>query len=221
MPARKLRSFIVQQLRLPNKDALSLFADKKVLVNGKPASVTAVITDKDAVTVNGKVLQEKKKLIYIKFYKPRGIESTLNKNIPGNLTTVFSHPEKLFPVGRLDQQSEGLMILTNDGVYYQRTADKNAKVEKEYVVTVNKPITAAFIQQMQGGVKIMGKMTRPAIVKQTGECTFTIILTEGMNRQIRRMCYQLGYEVERLVRVRIGKVEMGNLEAGKWEYLVR
>jgi 23S rRNA pseudouridine2604 synthase len=219
VPAFKLRSFLVQHLKLSNKEVLALLSSKKVLVNGTAANGASEISHNEEIIVNGKVIREKKNFVYIKFYKPRGIESTLNKHIPDNLTTVFTFPEKLFPVGRLDKESEGLMIFTNDGEYYKRIADKNAKVEKEYVVTVNKPITKDFIEQMESGVKIMGKMTRPALLKaKLGAPTvFNLTLTEGMNRQIRRMCYKLGYEVERLVRVRIDKVELGKLKAGKWE----
>jgi 23S rRNA pseudouridine2604 synthase len=222
MPALKLRTFLVYNLRLSNKEALTLLRSKKVLVDGQVAKPGDKVLRHEEIRVDGRIIREKTRLVYIKFYKPRGIESTLNRNIPGNLTTVFNYPEKLFPVGRLDQESEGLMIFTNDGHYYKRIAEKEANVEKEYRVTVNKPITPGFVQQMESGVMIMGKMTKRATVIVTplandGDTVFHLILKEGLNRQIRRMCYKLGYEVDRLVRVRIDNVELGRLAPGKWE----
>ena len=212
---QKLRVFLVKKLNVSFKEALKLFQNNKILLNGKKANPIDVVTRFDEVKVSGEIIQPGKKFIYIKFNKPRGIESTLNKTIPDNLTTVFNYPEKLFPVGRLDKESEGLMIFTNDGEYYKRITDKNNDIEKEYVVTVNKPISTEFIQQMENGVKIMGKMTKKAILKPFTEISFNIILTEGMNRQIRRMCYKLGYEVGSLKRIRIDDVLLGDLKTGE------
>ena len=217
MKPQKLRTFLVKNLRTSNKNVLELFSLKKIMLNGKIADASSVVRDKDEVMVDGKIIHAGKKLIYIKFYKPRGIESTMSKNIPNNLTTVFEFSEKLFPVGRLDKGSEGLIIFTNDGEYYKHITDKKNKVEKEYIVEVNKNINEDFLKQMRESVKIMGKLTLPAKVFKENEKIVRIILIEGLNRQIRRMCYKLGYEVVALKRIRIDKVEIGNLKVGKWE----
>src|ERR1051326_5377225 len=198
MPA-KLRTFLVKKLRISNPEAMELLSAKKVLVNGVPVNGSSVITERHEVKVNGEVIQPGEKFTYLKFYKPRGIESTLNKSIQGNLSTFIKRNEKLFPVGRLDKESEGLMILTNDGNFYKHVTTKNNNVEKEYIVAVGKPVTEEFIGKMSAGIKIMGKITKPAKLHQPSSInphTFNIILTEGMNRQIRRMCYKLGYEVQ-------------------------
>ena len=170
--------------------------------------------------MNGEVIQPGEKFTYLKFYKPRGIESTLNKSIQGNLSTFIKRNEKLFPVGRLDKDSEGLMILTNDGNFYKHVTSKNNNVEKEYIVAVGKPVTEEFIGKMSAGIKIMGKITKPAKLHQPSSInpyTFNIILTEGMNRQIRRMCYKLGYEVLSLKRIRIGNIRSEGLAEGRQE----
>jgi|ERR1051325_4382304 23S rRNA pseudouridine2604 synthase len=217
MPS-KLRTFLAKKLRISNTEALKLLIDKKVFLNGEPVNGSSVVNEKDEVSVNGKVIQQGKDLTYLKFYKPRGIESTLNKNIPNNLSTAFKHREKLFPVGRLDKDSEGLMILTNDGQFYKHVTAKDNTVEKEYLVIVNKPFDEDFIHQMGSGIKIMGKMTKPARLEKGKENnSFYIVLTEGMNRQIRRMCYKLGYEVISLKRIRIGNVKLENLKEGDQE----
>lgn len=209
----------MKTLNTSNKEVNALFDTGNIQVNGIKAGSTYLVSTRDEIKVNGKVLQEKKKFTYIRFYKPRGIESTLNKKIPDNLLTVFHYPEKLFPVGRLDQLSEGLMILTNDGDYCSRIINSENEIEKEYLVKVNKDITEEFFKHMREGVVIMGKRTLPAkvIADKKNEDQFYITLTEGKNRQIRRMCYKLGYEVEKLKRIRIMDVDLGELRPGKWE----
>lgn len=218
VPSIKLRTFLVKKIKISNQEVLQLLLQKRVLLNGKPANGSDSVTEKDEVCVNGKTVQEGGKHTYIRFYKPRGIESTLNKNIADNLTTVFKYPKKLFPVGRLDKESEGLMLFTDDGVFYKKVTQSNTKVEKEYLVTVDKMISDEFMEAMRKGVTIMGKKTKPAIVEETSaKNTFSIILTEGMNRQIRRMCFKLGYEVITLNRIRIGNTNVTNLKVGEWE----
>jgi 23S rRNA pseudouridine2604 synthase len=222
----KLRTFLVKQLKVSNPEALFLLAEQRVLLNGSIANGSDVVTEKDEIIVDEKVIQQKKKFTYIKFYKPRGIESTLNKNIQDNLTTVFDYPTKLFPIGRLDKESEGLMIFTDDGKWYKEITNPTNEKEKEYLVTVDKPMTEEFIEAMQNGIVIMGKKTKPAIAEpllptlNLELLTFKLTLTEGMNRQIRRMCYKLGYEVTSLKRLRIATIELGNLKPGEWEEII-
>jgi 23S rRNA pseudouridine2604 synthase len=221
VPSIKLRTFLVKKIKISNQEVLQLLLQKRVLLNGNPANGSDSVSERDEVSVDGKIAQEKEKYTYIRFYKPRGIESTLNKNIPDNLTTVFKYPKKLFPVGRLDKESEGLMLFTDDGVFYKKVTQSNTKVEKEYLVIVDKMISDEFMESMRKGVTIMGKKTKPAIVEVTSaKNTFSIILTEGMNRQIRRMCYKLGYEVLTLIRTRIGNTNIANLKVGEWEEII-
>jgi 23S rRNA pseudouridine2604 synthase len=211
----RLRTIISLHFKISPKEADMLIGQGRVRVNGKPSSPVAKIEEADEISADGKIIRAAKKFVYMKFYKPRGIECTLNAEIENNLLTVFHFPEKLFPVGRLDKESEGLLLMTNDGNFYRNTAWTEAEKEKEYLVTVNNPIDDNFIEQMENGIIIMGKKTKPAKVIATGEKEFRIILTQGLNRQIRRMCYKLGYKVEKLVRVRIDKIVLGNMNPGE------
>ena len=193
-----------------------IILSKKVLVNTENVCDNIVILETDAVFYNNEIIQIGKKLIYVALYKPRGIECTLNEKIDQNLSTIINFQEKLFPVGRLDKESEGLLILTNDGYYFNKTINPASEVEKEYIVTVNKPITNEFILEMSKGVEILGQITLPCIMEILDEFTFKIILVQGLNRQIRRMCFKLNYMVISLKRVRIGKVHLENLQAGEY-----
>ena len=211
--------FLVQKLRLSNKEAAALIVAGRFLLNGQPAQLNQPLKPEDEVTLDGKILKEAQQFHYLAYYKPRGIETTLNEAIPDNLVQALSFPERVFPIGRLDRESEGLLLLTNDGSIFDRILHSEQKQEKEYVVRVDKPLTADVILAMASGVEIMGKKTRPAQVKQLDDFTFNIILTQGLNRQIRRMCYKLGYEVLELKRIRIVQVELGDLQVGEWREL--
>ncbi|RNI27575.1 pseudouridine synthase [Rufibacter immobilis] len=211
-----LRHFVVQKARFSNKEAAHCIAAGRVLVNGQKGYLNQVLLPEDTVTLDGAVIKAPQAFIYLAYYKPRGVESTLNPNIENNLAQALGLKERVFPVGRLDKESEGLMLLTNDGVFYNRISHSDNHQEKEYVVTVNKALTSEVIAQLAAGVEIMGQKTRPAQVAQVGEKAFRIVLTQGLNRQIRRMCYKLGYEVERLVRVRVVSIEVGELQPGEW-----
>ncbi|WMJ72256.1 pseudouridine synthase [Cytophagaceae bacterium ABcell3] len=210
------RFFLVQKLSVSNKEAAHLIVQQRLLVNGQPAQVNQPIYETDEVTFDGQLLQEAKKCIYLACYKPCGIETTLNREIPDNLYCSFDIPEGVFPAGRLDKASEGLLLFTNDGALYQDIVHCKTLQEKQYLVTVNKPLTEEVLKRLSTGVKIMDKMTRPCLVKKMGDSEFQITLTEGRNRQIRRMCYKLGYEVVKLVRTRIINLQLGNLKPGEW-----
>ena len=155
MLSLKLRTFLVKNLKISNQEVAQLLVQNRVLLNGNSANGSDSVSEKDEVCVDGKTVQEKKKYSYIRFYKPRGIESTLNKNIPDNLTILFKHPKKLYPIGRLDKESEGLLLLTDDGAFYKQVTQSNNKVEKEYLVSVNKIITKEFLATMRKGVVMM------------------------------------------------------------------
>lgn len=215
----RLRTIIARYYTISNEAADHMIGEGRVRVNGAPASPAAKIEHHEEITVDGKIIREAISFSYVKFYKPRGIECTLNPEITNNLLTVFDFPKKLFPVGRLDKESEGLLLMTDDGNVFKDVAWTESHKEKEYLVAVDKEIDDLFLTCMREGIVIMGKKTRPAKVIAASDKVFWIILTQGLNRQIRRMCYRLGYEVTELRRIRIANVEMGNLQPGEWEEL--
>lgn len=215
-----LKYFIVQKLNHSNKEAIRLILSGRVLVNGKRGTLTQVLLPEDEVRLEGQLLKAGRKTVYIAYHKPGGIESTMNAAIADNLLQAMNIPHEVFPVGRLDKASEGLMLLTNDGrLSFQILQPTTYNLEKEYRVTVDSPLTQQAIEKLAAGIVIMGRLTRPALVRQLNERTFNIILTQGLNRQIRRMCYKLGYQVEQLLRLRFLTLELGNLPPGEWRYL--
>lgn len=214
-----LKHFIVQKARVSNKEAVGYILSGKVLVNGEKGRLSQVLQPEDEVRLQDQVLKKREEFIYLAYYKPRGVESTLNAQIENNLVQALGFGRRVFPVGRLDKDSEGLMLLTNNGKIFDKIIHAENHQEKEYLVTVDKPLTPQALAQLAAGVVIMGKRTRPALVRQVDAATFTIILTQGLNRQIRRMCYKLGYQVERLVRTRMITLALGNLAPGQWRCL--
>lgn len=202
-------------MQISNAVAKEIIATNEVLVNAVNVNDNILIKETDRVELNGKIVQVGKKIIYVALYKPRGIECTLNPEIANNLLEFIHFEEKLFPVGRLDKESEGLLILTNDGYLFNKTINPKNEVEKEYLVTVNKAITDDFILKMSRGVEILGHVTLPCFVQKMDDFTFKIILVQGLNRQIRRMCYKLDYLVTSLKRVRIGNVHLNDLPVGE------
>jgi 23S rRNA pseudouridine2604 synthase len=215
----RLQYLLVVRLQISNKKALELIFSGKVTVNGISVKSNIELTQKDEVVFEGKVLKEGKNLSYIAFYKPRGIETTLNSKIPDNLKDILPFDEPVFPVGRLDKDSEGLLLLTNDGTLYDKMLRHENNTEKEYRVTVDRPIDEDFVSKMSNGITIMGKTTLPCKVWKIDDFTFHIVLVQGLNRQIRRMCYKLNYEVEQLVRIRIDKIMLDGLSAGEYRHL--
>lgn len=211
----KLQYLLVKRMQISNAKAKEIISANIVLVNTKKINENIFINETDRVELNGKIIQEAKKFIYVALHKPKGIECTLNTEIPNNLISFIHFSEKLFPVGRLDKESEGLLILTNDGLLFNKTINPKSEVEKEYIVTVNKILTDDFINLMSRGVDILGQTTLPCYVKKIDDFTFQIILVQGLNRQIRRMCYKLDYLVTSLKRIRIGNVYLNNLPVGE------
>jgi len=206
--------YLVHVAKYNHAEAKQLLASEQVLVNGAITRIDQLLQKQDALHVGDRLLKPGKIWKYYAYHKPRGIESTLNKNINANLAAHIDADEHLFPVGRLDKASEGLMILTNDGSVYKKTLAKEEQIEKEYLVRLNKSIDVSFQVAMEEGIVIMGQKTLPCKVKLVDEYTFSIILIQGLNRQIRRMCYKLGYEVVSLKRIRIGTLSLGDLKEG-------
>jgi 23S rRNA pseudouridine2604 synthase len=169
--------------------------------------------------VDGKLIGIKKQQIYIALNKPVGITCTTEAHIDGNIIDLIGHAERIFPIGRLDKDSEGLILLTNNGDIVNEILRSENNHEKEYIVTVDRPITDLSLRMMADGVKIMGEITKPCKVSRVNAKTFRMILTQGMNRQIRRMCSALGYRAQRLQRVRIINIDLGALSPGKWREL--
>ena len=215
---KRLQYFLVKRLNISNKSALKYISEGKTKINSKVVFENVIIKPEDSVVFEEQVLQEGKQFIYIAFYKPRGIETTLNQSIQDNLKDILPFEEELFPVGRLDKESEGLLILTNDGRTFDKTLRSENQIEKEYLVTVDKEISGDFIQKMSNGINILGKTTLPCKVEKVDKFTFKIILIQGINRQIRRMCYKFDYEVLKLIRIRIGEVSLENLQPNEFRF---
>lgn len=187
------------------------------MVNGKRPEVGAKVTAKDKIRVDGNLLEvDAVEPVYLLLNKPAGIETTTDTSQRDNIISFVNYPERIFPVGRLDKDSEGLIILTNDGDIVNKILRAGNKHEKEYIVTVDKPINQSFVEKMSGGVSILGVNTKKCFVEQLGHNKFRIILTQGMNRQIRRMCEALGYEVQTLQRTRIMHLSLSKIPLGQW-----
>lgn len=192
----------------------------EVYINGVKAVPGARVKKGDKVMLDGVLLKKKPvKHIYIALNKPRGIVSTTDPAEKNNVISFMNYPERIFPIGRLDKDSEGLLLLSNDGDIVNRILRARYGHEKEYLVRVNKPYDEKFRHKMENGVEILGQETLPAKFRPVDNKTFRLTLTQGLNRQIRRMCDALGYEVERLERIRIMNITLGNMTPGSWRYL--
>ena len=202
------------------READRLIADGRVLVNGEPVEMGLKVSAEDKIVVNGEAISNpKNKLVYIAFNKPKGIVCTTDTRVEkDNIIDYINYSKRIFPIGRLDKASEGLIFLTNDGDIVNKILRARNNHEKEYIVSVNKPITKEFLHAMSNGVPILDTVTKKCFVKQTHKNEFKIILTQGLNRQIRRMCEYLDYRVTELIRVRIMNVKL-DLKVGKWRYL--
>jgi 23S rRNA pseudouridine2604 synthase len=215
----RLNKYISETGRCSRREADKWIEAGRVTRNGALATLGTQVADDDEICIDGVPLGIKKKAIYIALNKPAGITCTTEAHIEGNIIDLVGHAERIFPVGRLDKDSEGLILLTNDGDIVNEILRSENNHEKEYIVTVDRPITDLGLSMMAGGVKIMGEVTKPCTVIRVTETTFRMILTQGLNRQIRRMCSALGYKAQRLQRVRIINIELGTLGVGKWRNL--
>lgn len=215
----RINKFISETGYCSRREADKLVEAGRVSINGERAVLGSQAEQGDDVRIDGNALETGGNTVYIALNKPTGITSTTEEHIRGNIVDFVGHHERVFPIGRLDKDSEGLILLTNDGDIVNKILRAEGRHEKEYVVTVDRPITSSFIAGMSTGVKIMGEKTLPCEVTRISERVFRIILTEGKNRQIRRMCSAFGYEVRKLQRIRIMNIRLGALQTGQWRDL--
>ncbi len=199
--------------------ANQLIIDKKVKINGKLAELGNRVFPGDTVSINNQPLKSAPKSIYIALNKPIGIVCTTDKKERKNIVDFIGHKERLFPIGRIDKPSQGLIFLTNDGDIVNKILRAGNQHEKEYIVRVDKIIDQNFIAKMSNGIPMLGTVTKRCKVSKINKTVFKITLTQGLNRQIRRMCEHLGYDVKTLKRTRIMNVELGKLKIGEWRYL--
>ncbi len=223
--AKRLNKFISDSGFCSRRGADKLIEEKRVTINGNVPELGTKVLPSDIVKVDGKAIakikEDKSDRIYIAYNKPIGITCTTETDVWGNIVDAIGHKERIFPIGRLDKPSEGLIFLTSDGDIVNKILRAENAHDKEYIVTVDKPISERFIERMSRGVPILGTITKPCIVKVKSRFVFTIILTQGLNRQIRRMCEYLDYEVKMLKRSRIMNVELGQLKSGQWRDLTK
>ncbi|SCY42405.1 S4 domain-containing protein [Flavobacterium caeni] len=216
---KRLNKYIGETGFCSRREADEYIEQGRVTVNGAPAIMGMKVSNDDEVRIDGKIVREKnEKPVYLAFNKPPGIECTTNLEVKDNIVDFINYPKRIFPIGRLDKASEGLIFMTNDGDIVNKILRARNNHEKEYTVTVDKPITSRFIDRMGNGVPILDTVTRKCHVEQISKYTFKIILTQGLNRQIRRMCEYLGYEVTRLIRIRIINISL-DLPQGRWRDL--
>ncbi|TVR84138.1 MAG: 23S rRNA pseudouridine(2604) synthase RluF [Saprospirales bacterium] len=216
-----LNKYISDTGRCSRREADEIIRAGRVLLNGQPAILGNRVFSGDKVVLDGELIsgETKPKSVYIALNKPVGIVCTTDHRERDNIIDFVGYPERIFPIGRLDKPSEGLILLTNDGDIVNKILRARNGHEKEYVVSVNKPITTAFLKNMATGVPILDTVTFPCYVEKLDKFQFRIILRQGLNRQIRRMCRHLGYEVTALRRVRIMNITLGRLKSGKWRHL--
>ena len=215
----RINKFISEKGICSRREADTIISAGRVTVNGKTAETGTKVLPGDEVKLDGKLLTEREELVYMALNKPRGITCTTERKVKGNIVDFVNYSKRIFPIGRLDKDSEGLIFLTNDGDIVNKILRAGNNHEKEYIVTVDKPITQDFIKSMSQGVRILGTITKPCKVYKEGKYVFRIILTQGLNRQIRRMSEALGFRVTKLQRIRIMNVTIGDLPMGKWRYL--
>lgn len=220
----RLNKFISDSGFCSRREADHYIEEGRVSINGKQARMGATVKAGDKVAVDGEAIKHKKptdRPVYIAFNKPAGVTTTTDTKDKNNIIDFIGYPKRIFPIGRLDNPTEGLILLTNNGDIINKILRAGNHHEKEYIVTVDKPVTPDFIAKMSGGVRIMETITQKCFVQQQGKNTFRIILTQGLNRQIRRMCEALDYKVVRLKRIRVMNIKLGNQPVGNWRHLTQ
>ncbi len=209
-----VQSFITRTLNVSKKEAIRLIETKQVFINENPASVNQTVYRNDTILCSSECIYRTPEFLYLALYKPRGIECTLNPDITDNLYNFLPEAYKAaFPVGRLDKESEGLLFLTTDGYFSERILRTEFLCEKEYEVRTANPISNEELLKLSAGIEIIGKLTLPCKVNRTGEKSFSIVLTQGLNRQIRRMFYKLNHQVTHIKRIRIGEYSMAHSQS--------
>lgn len=203
------------------RQADTLIEEKRVKINGKIAELGDRVNEEDIITIDDRPINEDNKHVYLILNKPVGITCTTDQRVIGNVIDFINYPKRIFHVGRLDKPSEGLLLMTNDGDIVNKILRAEYEHEKEYIVRVNRPVTSSFVQKMSAGVPILDTVTKRCKVERVSRYTFKIILKQGLNRQIRRMCEYFGYHVESLKRIRLIHIQLGDLPVGKWRYLTK
>lgn len=217
----RINKYISDSGYCSRREADKLIEQGSVTINGKRASIGSQVLAGQEVKVYGETVTCNTQPVFIAYNKPVGIVSTTDLDEPNNIIDAVGHDERIFPIGRLDKDSQGLIILTNEGDMVNKMLRVDNNHEKEYHVTVDKLINEDFVKKMQGGVPILGVVTRKCEVVKTGTHSFNIILRQGLNRQIRRMCEYLGYNVVRLERIRIMHIKLGNIKVGQWRNITK
>ena len=216
METKRLNKAIAETGYCSRRAADKLIEEGIVMVNNKKVGLGVQVSSSDSISVNGKVITKVEEQIYLVFNKPTGITCTTDLDIQGNIISFLDYPKRIFPIGRLDKPSEGLIFLTNDGDIVNKILRSRNNHEKEYVVGVNKKVTDWFLKKMSSGLPILETTTKKCTVEKIDDYSFRIILTQGLNRQIRRMCEYLDFEVRTLKRIRIMNIELGSLKKGKY-----
>lgn len=212
----RINKFFTEQGLCSRRAADRLIAEGRVTINGRVAKLGDQVSPQDAVARDGVVLQRGNRAVYLKYHKPVGVTTTTEPHVRRNIIAEIGHPARIFPIGRLDKDSSGLILLTNDGDIVNEILRVEHGHEREYRVEVDREFDEAFLSRMAEGVVILGERTRPCLMARLGPRRFRIILTEGRNRQIRRMCQTLGYRVVSLHRVRMMHITVEGLHAGQW-----
>ena len=215
----RINKFLSETGYCSRREADKLLEQGRITINGVIPELGTKVSAEDEIRVDGKLIREKtEKPIYLAFNKPVGIECTTNQNVRDNIVDYINYPKRIFPIGRLDKASEGLIFMTDDGDIVNKILRARNNHEKEYIVTVNRPITDRFIERMGNGIPILDTVTKKCKVEQISKFVFKIILTQGLNRQIRRMCEYLGYEVTALKRIRIINISL-DVHVGRYRDL--
>jgi 23S rRNA pseudouridine2604 synthase len=215
----RINKFFTQQGLCSRREADRLIEEGRVTINGRTAVLGDQVGSGDVIAKDGVIVPWGNPPIYIKFHKPVGVTTTSEPHVQDNIIACIGHPERIFPIGRLDKDSSGLILLTNDGDIVNDILRAEHRHEKEYLVRVDRAYDQEFLVQLARGVVILGQPTRPCVVSRIGKREIRIILTEGRNRQIRRMCQALGYRVVSLHRIRVMNVHLGDLPVGRWKNL--
>lgn len=215
----RINKFFTQFGLCSRREADRAIESGRVTINGRVAKLGDQVALGDAIALDGTVIPWRKEALYIKYHKPIGVTTTSEPDVPGNIIAAIGHTERIFPIGRLDKDSSGLILLTNDGEIVNRILRAEHGHEREYLVQVDRPYDPQFLGRLARGVVVLGSPTRPSRTVRLRPDSFRIILTEGRNRQIRRMCQALGYRVLALHRVRIMHIEIGDLRVGEWKNL--
>ncbi|MGK7376790.1 23S rRNA pseudouridine(2604) synthase RluF [Planococcus sp. 1R117A] len=216
----RINKFLSETGITSRRGADKFIEDGRVTINGERAELGSKVQPGDEVRVDGNLIEQpKQQYVYIALNKPVGITSTTERHIEGNIVDFVNHPLRIFHVGRLDKDSEGLILLTNDGDIVNEILRAENEHEKEYIVKVDMPVTESFLKKMSEGVEILDTKTLPTTTEKLSKYSFRIILRQGLNRQIRRMCSALGYEVRGLKRIRIMNIQLGDLPVGEWRDL--